>query len=651
MRNTLLLFTMLVSAACAPASESPVAQSRAALATFDEVIAALPPDLEPEEEEEAEGLEPLQLPGSLRLAVQADGGVPEPTSLATYVRNRTAAIALGKALFWDAQLGGDGKTACASCHYQAGADVRTTNTTHPGPDETFDACLPMEPLAASDFPFSPAPYGTGRDDVVGSQGVVLNAFEDIVERRQSDDGGVLPDPVFHATPAGASNADGRYNARQVTGRNAPSVVNAVFNYRNFWDGRASPFFNGVDNTGPRSGDARVFATVCANGACRAEPAQVLLDNASLASQAVGPPNNAVEMSWRGRSFVRLGRKMLSLRPLAAQRVHSQDSVLGAMRHYTGYGLDTTYPAMVRAAFQPHLWNATNRVDAFGEQATQMEANFSLFFGLAIQLYESTLVSDQTPFDRWAEGQSTLSAQQIHGFQVFLTNGKCVSCHAGPEFTAASVRYLQGRGEVAYMPTRTGSALYDEGFYNIGVRPIAEDPGVAAIGGGGVSLSHAVQASTGVVIDPDIARHELCPGDAVLLPGGGCAQSPIEFMLGLPVSVEGTFKTPGLRNVALTGPYMRTGGLATLEQVMDFYARGGDFDSPTLHLDMDDIVLAPGDRAALVAFMESLTDDRVKYERAPFDHPGLQLPNGDYLRDVGRSGNATPLASFAERLAP
>src|SRR5215472_8459702 len=68
--------------------------------------------------------------------------VPEPTNLAAYVRNRDVAIVLGKAFFWDMQVGSDGVQACASCHFRAGADPRTINQLNPGgadnPDPTID---------------------------------------------------------------------------------------------------------------------------------------------------------------------------------------------------------------------------------------------------------------------------------------------------------------------------------------------------------------------------------------------------------------------------------------------------------------------------------------------------------------------------------
>ncbi|MHC4833802.1 MAG: cytochrome c peroxidase, partial [Planctomycetota bacterium] len=64
--------------------------------------------------------------------------VPEPTQIDTFVRDEDWAVALGKALFWDVQVGSDGQTACATCHGLAGVDPRTVNTVHPGFNGTFD---------------------------------------------------------------------------------------------------------------------------------------------------------------------------------------------------------------------------------------------------------------------------------------------------------------------------------------------------------------------------------------------------------------------------------------------------------------------------------------------------------------------------------
>src|SRR4051794_15865512 len=58
--------------------------------------------------------------------------VPEPANLSDFIRDKKAAIALGKALFWDMQVGSDGVVACASCHFHAGADNRSVNQLNPG---------------------------------------------------------------------------------------------------------------------------------------------------------------------------------------------------------------------------------------------------------------------------------------------------------------------------------------------------------------------------------------------------------------------------------------------------------------------------------------------------------------------------------------
>jgi hypothetical protein len=496
----------------------------------------------------------------------------------------------------------------------------------------------------------------------------------------------------------------------------------------------------------------------------------------------------------------------------------------------------------------------------------MEMNFSLIWGLAIMAYERTLISDDTPFDQWAEadasagrqtmpiveGHGILSADEIAGMNLFFTNtigerGNCSTCHQGPVFSTATFPFteeeesgefpeqeqlvermrmgdgvhfaenllqffVQGEGTVggytlsgragswslpnrypatvggefsvngcerrvhSYLmdqdlpipsftgpPTRdavfvlqggdgcsdwlqitlieggpgadfatvqeiapivkappqtapspipsfigppvsgpidgdftlNSPTLYDTAFYNIGVRPTEEDPGVGADDGFGNPLSFTKQWLNSLLGTPtaddmpfQLARVQLpfsFYADAVFYPGGfagaewpdigffpcdppipgaspaggfgACTFGVVEGLgqeafpkppseLGYPISsfsmfqyeaientatgVDGAFKTSGLRNVELTGPYFHNGGQLTLDQVVDFYNRGGDFAienignlSPNIHpLGLDET-----QRGQIVAFLKALTDERVRCEQAPFDHPEIRIAAG------------------------
>jgi hypothetical protein len=277
----------------------------------------------------------------------------------------------------------------------------------------------------------------------------------------------------------------------------------------------------------------------------------------------------------------------------------------------------------------------------GTSFTQMELNFSLFFGLAIQLYESTLVSGQTPYDRWAAGDnSALTPVQKLGLKVFygfgvnatprITDGLCAACHIGPEFTGASSRLRAcppaGLGEsIERMAMGAGvPAIYDAGFYNIGVRATNEDLGVGAVGATGKPLSFSRQITTFDVVD------SFCFVPALFAVGPGLPPRPGER-----VAVDGAFKTPTLRNVALTAPYFHNGGRKSLEEVVDFYDAGGrgDLGFALENIDNLDFAIIPRgfsaeEEAALIDFLRNaLVDDRVRHERAPFDHPQLFIPNG------------------------
>ena len=105
---------------------------------------------------------------------------------------------------------------------------------------------------------------------------------------------------------------------------------------------------------------------------------------------------------------------------------------------------------------------------------------------------------------------------------------------------------------------------------------------------------------------------------------------------------GTFKTPTLRNVELTAPYMHNGRLNTLMEVVEFYENDeqqvGNLDrrpqvprdrtsNTDKHPAIKGLDLSIDDKRALVFFLLCLTDDRVRYEQGPFDHPSIRLVNG------------------------
>ncbi len=579
--------------------------------------------------------------------------VPLPDDLRRYVTDKSAAIALGKALFWDLQVGGDGETACASCHFQAGADTRSVNQLNPGANLTFDVGGPNHQYAAHEFPFhqlsNPDDRGSARirskDDVSGSNGVHNSVFLDILPGIGHDDMVSVPDARFSVNGL---------NTRRVTGRNTPSTVNAVFNVRNFWDGRANRRFNGRNPFGDADANARVLRV---DDLGELEKVRLSINNASLSSQAVGPPNNSTEMSADGRDWLKLGKKMLTLQPLGRQRVHPEDSVLGSLAVTSAPGLNTTYADMIKAAFAREWWQSNLVVDAAlnvipgsavpgpggalpTSQYSLMEANFSMFWGLAINLYESTLVSDDAPYDRFAEGSSTaLTPQQQFGLKLFMNSntGNCIACHAGSEFTGATFSARldpitkDGMIERMVMGNRQ-TAVYDGGFYNIGVRPTREDVGVGANDPFGNPLSIARRE----------ARQLGSVEDAELSP----PMSPNER-----IAADGAFKTPTLRNVELNGPYFHNGSIAKLGDVIDFYARGGNFREENMNdLDPDihrvkGLLGHPHRKAALASFLRSLTDERVRWNRAPFDHPEITLHLGapgsevSVLQDLAVAGQS------------
>lgn len=590
--------------------------------------------------------------------------VPEPSNLGSFVRDKAAAIRLGKALFWDMQLGSDGKTACASCHFHAGADSRSRNQVSPGllrrsslttlnPDTTFQVGGVNHQFVRDNFPFHKFADPNNRDsavvrsfnDAATSQGVFCTNFVSATPGAGADQTSLAGDPVFQLNGS---------QTRRVEPRNTPTVINAIFNFRNFWDGRATYLFNGVSPFGAFDTSAKVYKTGLLPLFLTAET--VRIDNASVASQAVGPVLSDFEMAGIGRSWPQVGVRLLTARPLAQQQVAATDSVLAGVRHASGVGLNGTYQSMVQAAFKPEWWNSTATVFTGGKTYSQQQANFSLYFGLAVQLYTATLVSDDSPFDRHMAGDTTaLSTDARLGMALFLGKGKCANCHGGAEFTNASVRRIVREPISRMVMGDRGTAIYDEGFYNISIAKTLEDISVGDKGPSGRPFS-----LTRLAQQVGASEFERLVG---IRPGVVPAASER-------IAINGAFKTPTIRNAELTAPYFHNGDSLTLEQVVEFYNRGGNHvanNRPDLDADIQPLGLTATERAQLVAFIKSTTDERVRFKRAPFDHPQLIVPNGHevganglpvledgrakdltlQLPAVGREGLARPQPNFLE----
>jgi len=646
----------------------------------------------------------------------------EPSNLGDFVKDKQAAIALGKALFWDMSVGSDGVQACASCHFSGGADNRAKNQLSPGlnrkhqdassdKDTSFSPHGPNYTLQADDFPLHKLSdplnrYSTverSSNDIVSSQGVASREFKNVIPGFPLDLTKYLADPDgFQVNGA---------NTRRVEPRNTPSVINAVLNFRNFWDGRAQNDFNGVNPFGARDPDAYVYKK---DASGKLVKTKISLSNSSLASQAVGPVLSFEEMSAKGRPFAKVGVKLLPMQPLARQLVAGDDSVLGPMSRAPFKGLKVgSYKNMVKAAFTPDWYasseyvrvNKDGSIDilsakqgikskAKGENTyTQAEYNFSLFFGLAVQMYEATLISDQTPFDRYLDGYDTLTEQQAYGFELFGNNtineegpARCSNCHGGPETTDASVFKvsqaanativkggvgpLRRRGNSTFTPAINN--IIDLGFNNIGVSATLEDLGVGGNDPFGNPLSVARQEALLLAQGSEFPKVRNADGTPFI------KSSDIN-------GVDGAFKIPMLRNVELTAPYFHNGSAKNLDEVLELYMRGGNFQAGALgakapgstnvpefganaamntgaYVGFDatrqnQVNIAPlgtlaganfdnvpaqnigangfyhggalneEDKQAIIALLKAMTDDRVKHRKAPFDHPELYVPNG------------------------
>ncbi len=224
-----------------------------------------------------------------------------------------------------------------------------------------------------------------------------------------------------------------------------------------------------------------------------------------------------------------------------------------------------------------------------EQAFQRSPSIETL-GQALASYERTLISANSPFDRWYYGgqEEALSSQAQEGFRLFVGKARCVTCHT---ITAEYALFTDQKFH------NTGL-----GWYNSMVRPQQKRPTQVQLAPGVfVEVDPTIIAGVSEAPQNDLGRYEvtLDPAD------------------------RWRYKTPTLRNVALTAPYMFDGSFSSLKEVIQFYNRGG-YPNPLLDPLIQPLHLTEEEMAALVAFLESLTGDNI--EELIADARSIQVGN-------------------------
>ncbi len=193
-------------------------------------------------------------------------------------------------------------------------------------------------------------------------------------------------------------------------------------------------------------------------------------------------------------------------------------------------------------------------------------------GRALASFERTLVFLDAPFDRFLGGEATaISPDAKAGWALFLGKGRCTACH---QISSAS-------------PIGT-----DNRFHNIGVSARHQDFEALAIKAYAALSQDASQEKVDeLALETDLSELG-------------------RFVVTRNRADIGAFKTSQLRNVGVTAPYMHDGSLATLWDVMDHYNKGGEA-NPYLDGGIEPLALSEREIDQLVAFLFTLTDDRLK----------------------------------------
>ncbi|HKV38355.1 MAG TPA: cytochrome c peroxidase [Blastocatellia bacterium] len=237
------------------------------------------------------------------------------------------------------------------------------------------------------------------------------------------------------------------------------------------------------------------------------------------------------------------------------------------------GNDSHQQVVARLEASPHYAAAFQTV--FGGDVTMDR------IGKAIAAFERTLVSGNSPFDRYAAGErSAMSDAAKRGLFLFSGKGRCNVCHTFNSIFSSAA------------PSQVFPFFTDQMYHNTGVAlNDAAYPGMARQAAQLAKTGPAPAALQQLATEP--------------------AASPLGRFLVTGNSLDiGAFKTPSLRDVELTAPYFHDGSAKTLADVVAFYVKGGN-PNPNRDWELQPVNLSTAEQADLVEFLKSLTSDDVR----------------------------------------
>ncbi len=244
--------------------------------------------------------------------------------------------------------------------------------------------------------------------------------------------------------------------------------------------------------------------------------------------------------------------------------------------------------------------------------TRMHVNYAK----AIAAYEYTLLSANSPFDRWVTSGFTstdLSAAAVRGARLFVGKAVCSECHSGPMLSDNLFHNIGVPQSGAYIPTvadcpKDGwcDCVSEDRFLPRNCLPFGQRDGLRKLQSNSFrrdskwSDDSECQSPFSLHSDPNYAAEH--PDE--------CDGRVKHYSAPLTAAMEGAWKTPPLRDVALTAPYMHNGMYQTLREVVVHYNNGGEIPGQTALGSKDSRIrklnLTEREIDDLVAFMESLT---------------------------------------------